>query len=231
MSMALNAVLDFVAFVSTAAVIVLLITALQPLFEKVRDSCQAGQTHEGRALLLWSAFWIHVAWVAAAALYCRSLSRHWDFMTMWLTERPTERATYALLHFDLFILLFVGIFVCAATVAEICWNFRVYKDLFMIARLDANQDLEAQQLYSSTDPVNVEAGTRSTAGDVNTSSPVQDEDSPRNHQAVNEDLPTPASIDDGVIGDNWPDIDRIIDEISTQPVHDFPKYVAPHTSH
>ena len=178
----LTAVLDFIGLASTVTVIVWLVSGLQPLFKRVRDSCRACQPPEGRALLLWTVFLIHVAWVAAAALYFRNLFSLWDFMGTWLENQPVNRPVYALLHLYLFFLLVFGIYTCAITIFEISLNRRVFKDLFMIARFNtrgyqAIEDQEAQHRSCSTDSIDAGIVTISAVGNVrNTNSLPQDSD-------------------------------------------------------
>ena len=176
----LTAVLDFIGLASTVTVIVWLVSGLQPLFKRVRDSCRACQPPEGRALLLWIVFLIPVAWVAAAALYFRNLFSLWDSMGTWLENQPVNRPVYALLHLYLFFLLVFGIYAWAITIFEISQNRKVFKDLFMIARFNtrgyqAIEDQEAQHGSSSTDPIDAGIGTISAVGNVrNTNSLPQD---------------------------------------------------------
>lgn len=219
----LSAVLDFVGLASTAAVIVWLVSGLQPLFERVRDSCRACQPPKGRALLLWSAFLIHIAWMAAAALYLRNLLSLWDLMGTWLENQPVNRPVYALLHLYLFFLLVCGIYAWAITVFEISQNRKVFKDLFMIARFNtrkyqAIEDLETQHGSSSTDPIDTEAENPSALSDVQgTRSLPQDEGSRSNGQESNEDVaPTGARINEPQHPSNeaaWPGTDRPVGEI------------------
>lgn len=190
-----SAVLDLIGLASTVTVIALLISGLQPLFERVRDSCRACKPPEGRALLLWYALLIYIAWMAAAALYFRNLFALWDFMGTWLDREPINRPVYALLHFYLFFLLVSGIYACAITLFEMSQNPQVFNDLFMIARFktrsyQAIEDLEAQHDgSSSTGPVDAEAETPATVGNVRDRSPLQqDERSRGNAQERNEDV-------------------------------------------
>ena len=190
-----TALLDFIGLASTITVVVLLISGLKPLFERARDSCRACIPPEGRALLLWYVLLIHIAWVAAVALYLRNLFALWDFMGTWLDQGPFNRPVYALLHFYLFFLLVFGFYAWTTTLDEVSQNRQVFKDLFMIARFNtkksqAIEDLEAQQHgSSSTGPIDAEAGTPSAIGDVReTSSLPRDEGSRGNGQERNEDV-------------------------------------------
>lgn len=177
-----NAVLDFVGLASTVTVVVWLVFSVQRLFKRLRESSRARQSRDGRALLLWYALLIPMAWIAAAALYFRELSLLWDFMGTWLEEEHFNRPLYALLHLYLFFLLVCGNYACAVTGFEIFQNRKVLSDLFMIAkfnpkRYQAIEDLEAQHGSSSADPVE------------------QDEDSHWNAQERNEDVaPAEAGI-------------------------------------
>lgn len=191
----LNALLDFIGLASTVTVVVLLISGLQSLFKRVRDSCRACKPPEGRALLLCYALLILIAWVAAAALYFHNLFALWDFMGTWLDQEPFNRPLYALLHFYLFFLLVFGIYAWTITFLEIAQNRQVFNDLFMIARFNtkksqAIEDLEAQQRgSSSTGPIDAEAETPSATGDVRETSPLlQNEGSRMNGQERNEDV-------------------------------------------
>lgn len=167
----LGAVLDLVGLASTITVIVWLVSGLQPLFERVRDSCRACQPPEGRAQLLWSVVLIQVAWVAAAALYFRILSSLWDYMGTWLENRPVNRPVYALLHLYLYFLLLCGIYAGAITMVEIFQNRKVLSDLVMIARFNTGryqdiEDAEAQHHSSSLATVDFGTETPSVVGNV-----------------------------------------------------------------
>ncbi|CAD6593420.1 MAG: hypothetical protein ASARMPRED_007507 [Alectoria sarmentosa] len=222
----LSAVLDLVGLASTATVVVRLVSGLQPLFERARDSCRACQPPEGRALLLWSAFLVHIAWMAAAALYFRNLLSLWDLMGTWLENQPVNRPVYALLHFYLFFLLVCGIYAWAITIFEISQNRKVFKDLFMIARFNTRkyqpiEDLETQHGSSSTDPIDTEAEIPCALSDVrSTSSLPQDEDPRTNGQESSGDVaPTGARMNEPQHPSNeaaWSGIDRPIGEIITR---------------
>lgn len=188
-----NAALDFVGFANTTIVVGWLISIIQPLFERVKDACRAGQPPAPgeRAIVLWMVFYlIPATWVAAVALYYRHLSSLWECMGIWLAQEPVNRPVYALLHLYLFFLLVCGLFAWAMTCVEICRNFRVSKDIFMIARFSPRRDHDVQDMEAQRDsPVDTEAENPSTDGNVrNTSSPTQDEDSPRNGQEANGDV-------------------------------------------
>ena len=193
----LGAVLDLVGLASTITVIVWLVSGLQPLFERVRDSCRACQPPEGRAQLLWSVVLIQVAWVAAAALYFRILSSLWDYMGTWLENRPVNRPVYALLHLYLYFLLLCGIYAWAITMVEIFQNRKVLSDLVMIARFNTGryqviEDAEAQHHSSSLATVDFGTETPSVVGNVrNIRSLSRDESLNRNGQKSTEDI-TPA---------------------------------------
>ena len=192
----LGAVLDLIGLASTVTVIVWLISGLQSLFERVRDSCRACQPPEGQAQLLWSALLIYIAWVAAAALYYRHLFSFWDLMGTWLENRPVNRPVYALLHLYLFFLIVCGIYAWAITLVEISQNRKVFSDLLMIARFNTRKyqviaDMEAQHRSSSPDPSDPEAETPSVVGHVPiTTSIPQEASSRRNGQGLDEDVTT-----------------------------------------
>ena len=233
-----NAALDFIGFANTTIVVGWLISVCQPLFKRVRDSCRAGQPPAPgeRAILLWIVFYIiPVTWLAAVALYYRHLSSLWECMGRWLAEEPVNRLVYALLHLYLFFLLVCGLFALAVTCFEICRNFRVSKDIFMITRFstrrdDAVQDMEAQR----DSPVDTEAETPSTGGNVrNTSSPTQDEASPRNDQEANGDVAAMnlANESEHAIEEyDSPGFDPPIGGSVTRTVHYPTQYVDPKTS-
>ena len=190
----LGAVLDLVGLASTITVIVWLVSGLQPLFERIRGSCRACQPPEGRAQLLWSAFLIQVAWVAAAALYFRILSSLWDYMGTWLENRPVYRPVYALLHLYLYFLLLCGIYALAITIVEIFQNRRVLSDLVMIARFKTGryqviEDTEAQHRSSSLGIIDSRTETSSVVRNVrNTGSLPRDKSLNRNGQQSTEDV-------------------------------------------
>lgn len=180
-----DGVLDVISLASTVAVVVSLISGLQPLFKRARESCRAFQPPEGRALLLWSAlFVVPTVWAAAAALYFRILYSLWDSMGALLEEQPVNRLVYTLLHLYLFFLLVFGIYAFAITALEIIRNGELLTDLVMIARFDPRrskghrtlEDMEAQQDCSLLDP-------------AETDPPLpQDEDSHSNGQGSNDDI-------------------------------------------
>ena len=190
----LRAVLDLIGLASTVTVIVWLISGLQPLFERVRDSCRTCQPPEGRAQLLWSALLIYIAWVAAAALYFRHLFSFWDFMGTWLENRTVNRPVYALLHLYLFFLIVCGIYAWAITLVEMVQNRKVFSDLLMIARFNTRkyqviEDMEAQHRSFSPDPSDSEAETPSIVSNVRaTTSIPQEASSRRNGQGLDEDV-------------------------------------------
>ena len=106
----------------------------------------------------------------------------------------------------------------------------------MIARSNTIQDLEGQHVSSSADPLNAEAGIPFTAGNVNTSSPTQDENSPCNGQEADGDLPNAAFVNGffneagHVTDDDWPGFDPAVGEAITQSVSDSTQYVDPKVS-
>lgn len=224
----LDAVRDFIGLASTVTVVVWLICGFQPLFEKVKDSCRDCQPPEGRALLLWSAFLIPIAWVTAAALYFHHLFSLWDLMGTILEKQPVNRQVYALLHLYLFFLLLCGFYVWVITDFEIFRHRQVYNDLFMIARSNprrhqAVEDLEAQHNSSSTDPIDAEAETHSAVGNVCTTSLLpQNGGSHRSGQNSNEDVaPTEARINEPehlIEETAWLAIDSPVGEIINRTV-------------
>ena len=221
--------LGLVGLASTVFVIVRLVSTLQPLFERVKDSCRAGQPPEGRTLLLWSVFLILAAWVAAAALYFRNLFTLWDCMGSWLESKPTNRPVYALLHLYLFFLLVCGFYGCAITVAQISQNRQVLSNLFMIARSTTRgyqtvEDLEAQRSSSPTDRISAEAEIPSAVGNVRNTSPLPQEDGGhRNGQELNESV-TPGEAcgnesEQSTEEDDWPGSDYPFGEVLTRTVY------------
>ena len=152
----LAAISDLIGLASTVAVVVWLVTGLQPGFERARDSCRAGKHPHGRAQLLWSSSLVPILWQAAAALYLRHLFSLWDVMGSWLDSEPVNRLVYAFLHLYLYFLLLCGIYACTVTVVQISRNREVLGDVLMIARFGTNgyqlvEDIEAQ-LGSSAPP-------------------------------------------------------------------------------
>ena len=145
----LDAISDSIGFASTVAVVVWLVTSLQPAFKRVRDSCRAGEPPEGRAQLLWTSILIVTMWMAAVLLYCHNLVSLWDIMGSLLKRQPVNRTVYALLHLYLFLLLLCGFHAYMVSILEIAWNHHVLSDLWMIARFRTSryhlvEDTEAQ---------------------------------------------------------------------------------------
>lgn len=223
-----GAMLDSIGFFSTATIIVWLVSSLQPLFKRVRDSCRACQPPEGRAWLLWSAVLIPIIWVAAAALYFRNLVSLWHFMGAWLGNESVNRPLYALLHLYLFFLLVCGIYLGAITFLELFRNRQVFIDLFMIARFNTRrhrtgEDLEAQHGSSSTDPIDVEGETPSAVVNIHSTSPLpQRENSRRSGQESHDAPPTVCLIKEPEYPtdeDAWPGIDTPVGQIITRTVY------------
>lgn len=189
---------DSVGFVSTAIIVVKLITGLRPRFKTIRDSCRAGQLPEGRARLLWSSFLVPVVWQLAAILYFRNLFSLWDMMGSWLEDQPVNRPVYAFLHLYLFFLLLCGFYAFAVTIFEICWNREVLGDLLMIARFRTNgyhlvEDTEAQHGSSAPDRSSLESEPAGVVDVRNASSPPHGEGLRSNGQGFREDVaPTTA---------------------------------------
>lgn len=199
----LGAVLDLVGLISIVTLLVGLISNLQPLFERVRNSCRACQQPEGRALLLWTTGLIPTAWVAAAVHYYDNLFKVWEFMGTWFEEQPVNRPVYALLHLYLFFLLVFGVYAVAITGFEIFRNFKVVRDIFMIARFStrryqAIEDTEAQNVFSCPDPIELVTENISAVGnECNTSSLQPAGDLAAIHQQSDEDIaPTDFRIDE-----------------------------------
>lgn len=190
----LDAASDLVGLGSIVSIIVSLVSSVQPLFERVRDSCRACQPPEGRVQLLGYAFLISVAWVAAAAQYFRILFSLWDVMGAWFVDQPINWRVYALLQFYLVFLLVCGGYACAITIVEVSGNRKVLNDLWVIAGLNRRkyevaEDMEAQHLPSSPNLVASQTEVASVVDDVYyTSSLPQDEDSCKNDQDLNEDI-------------------------------------------
>lgn len=191
-----SAVLDSIGFLSTVTIIVWLVCRVQPLFERVRDSCRARQPPEGHASLLCCAFLIPMIWAAAAALYFRNLLSLWQFIGAWLQNEPVNRPFNYLLHLYLVFLVVCGTFLGVETFSELFQNRQVFIDLLMIARFDTRRhhtvdDLEARHCASSADPLDVGAETPYTVVNVRFTSPLlQDENSPRSGQESNDTPPT-----------------------------------------
>ena len=233
-----NAALDFIGFANTTIVIVWLISVVQPLFERVRDSCRAGQPPAPgeRTIVLLTVFYlIPATWAAAAALYYRHLSLLWECMGIWLAQEPVNRLVYALLHLYLFFLLVCGLFAWAVTCFEICRNFRVSKDIFMIARFSTRRDHAIQDMEAQRESlVDTEAETPSTGGNVrNTSSATQNEDSHRNGQEANGDVAAMSHVNDlenATEEHDSPGINPFVDGSVTRTVHYSTQYVGPKIS-
>ena len=224
----LDAVLDSIGLASTVHLVVWLVTDLQLVIKRAKDSCRHCRPPKERTALLWSAFLVPIAWMAAAALYFRCLISHWESMGAWLEDQPVNRSVDVLLHLYLFFLLVFGICAVAITMLKI----RMFIDLFMIARFGARkyqaiEDSEAQQSFpSSTDLNHAETEAPSPVGNVrNASSIQQSHDSRVTGQELNGDVnPWKGRISETehpVEGATWTEIDPPVGEIITRTVQ-FP---------
>ena len=167
----LDAVLDLFDLGGAVAIVLLLICCLRALLKKQMNSCRECQPPDVRALLLWIAFTIPLAWVAAAASYFRNLSLLWNLMGRLLEDQTVNKSLYALLHFYLLFLILCGIYAFSITIFEVSRNRRVFNDLWMIARFRAEryqavEDVEAQPRLSSSDTITPEAETLSAVGNI-----------------------------------------------------------------
>ena len=189
----LDAISDLIGLASTAAVVVSLVTGLQPEFKRVRDSCRAGKQPEGRVQLLWSAFLILIVWGAANALYFRNLFSLWNIMGRWLKSQPVNRPVYALLHLYLYFLLLCGIYAGTVTSVKISQNGQVLSDLVMIARFRTNEyhlveDTEAQDGSSASGRIGPESEIADVVDLRSTTSPPHDEGLRSNGQGFRENV-------------------------------------------
>ena len=190
-----DAISDSISFASTAAVVVWLVTSIQPVFKRVRDACRAGESPEGRAQLLWTSLLIFTMWLAALYLYCRNLVLLWVFTGTWLESQPVNRPVYALLHLYLFGLLLSGFYACSITTLESARNLNVLNDLLMIARLRTSgyhpvEDIEAQNGSSAPDRIGLENEAAGVVDVRNTNSPPHGEGLRSNGQGSREDVAT-----------------------------------------
>lgn len=188
----LDAASELIGLASIVTVIVWLISSLQPLFERVRDSCRARQPPEGRAQLLWSAFLIFVAGIAAAVLYLRILFSLWDVMGAWLDDQPFNRPVYALLHFYLLFLLVCGVYACAITIGKVPETHKVLSDLWVMTRFNRGkyevvEDVEGHHCPSSPALFSPQTEVAAVVDGVQyTSSLPQDKNTCKNDQELNE---------------------------------------------
>ena len=230
-----NAALDFIALACTVVVVIWNISNLQPLFERVRDSCRACQYPKERVLLLRSVVLIHVVCLAVVALYFRNLFSFWDLMGTLLEDQSVNRPLYAVLHLCLFFLLGCGAYGWVITISEVFQSRQVFKDLFMIARFNtrryqAVEELEAQLVSPSMNPINARSETPLPVNDMrHTNSLSHDEGSRMNGQDSNEDdAPVVAfhgKPEHGTEVVFWPGLHSLIGKIFTRSVHSPVRYV------